>query len=55
MAQQATKPSNGRAVKVLEAARRLFRDGFLAGKTLRELGVETEADSESFGDRKSVV
>ena len=41
---------NGRAAKVLEATRRLFRDGFLAGKTARDLGVESTADSLSFGD-----
>src|SRR5437879_4808719 len=39
-----------RGVKVLEAVRRLFRDGFLAGKTARDLGVESTADSLSFGD-----
>ena len=48
---QPTKPAaNGRAAKVLEAARRLFRDGFLAGKTARDLGVESTADSFTFGD-----
>ncbi len=49
-----TKPKpaapNGRAAKVLEATRRLFRDGFLAGTTARALGLETGADSLSYGD-----
>jgi len=46
-----TRPAtNGREAKVLEAARRLFRDGFLLGATVRALGVESTADSLTYGD-----